>query len=379
MAKRIANQGSVYQRRDGRWQGILNLGYVGGKRRRKSFYAHTQAEVAAKLLAAARALQLGQKPAPGVQTVADFFARWLEEVAKPAIRPTTYRAYEAALGKHVLPQIGKLKLVKLSADDLDERYAELLKERVSPTYIRLIHSVIHRGLAHAERRDLVGRNVAGLTRPPAAVRREFRTLTAEEASRFLAATEDDRLHALYIVAIHHGLRLGEICGLRWGDLDLDAGSLSVRQQAQRLNGTWHFSPPKTKAGRRKVTLSAAASEALRQHRLRQNEERLATKDWSDLDLVFSNALGRPIERPNLMRRSFKPALKRAGLPAIRFHDLRHTAATLLLSGGIHAKVVQEMLGHSSVAITLDVYSHTTPNLQAGAAAKMDDLLPAASS
>ena len=375
MAKRIANQGTVFRRRDGRWEGRLNLGFVGGKRRRKSFYADTQAEAAAKLLAAVRALKLGQKPAPGVQTVADFFARWLEEVAKPAIRPATYKGYEVALRTHVLPQIGKLKLVNLSPDDLDERYADLLKEGLSPTYIRLIHAVIHRGLSHAERRDLVGRNVASLVTPPRVSRKEVVALLPEEASRFLVATEDDRLHALYVVAIHTGMRLGELCGLRWKDWS--EGSISVRQQVSRIYGEWHYSPPKTKAGRRMITLSSAASEALRQHRLRQTEERLAAKDWADNDLVFCDTRGGPMERTNLMRRSFKPALKRAGLPRIRFHDLRHTAATLLLAGGIHAKVVQEMLGHSSVAITLDVYSHTTPNLQAEAAAKMDDLLPAA--
>ena len=374
--KRIANQGTVYQRRDGRWEGILNLGYVGGKRRRKSFFAHTQVEVSAKLLAAARALQLGQRPAPGVQSVGDFFKRWLEEIAKPAIRPTTYKGYEVALRKHVLPQIGKVKLVKLSADDLDLLYADLMEKGVSPTYVRLIHSVIHRALAHADRRELVGRNVASLTRAPAAVRREFRTLTPEEATRFLAATEDDRLHAMYVVAVHTGMRLGELCGLRWADLG--EGCLSVRQQVCRINGEWRYSEPKTSSGRRMITLSAAASTALRLHRLRQSEERLAAKSWEDLDLVFTNRQGRPIERPNLMRRSFFPALVRAGIPRLRFHDLRHTAATLLLAGGIHAKVVQEMLGHSSVAITLDIYSHTTPNLQAEAAEKMDTILAASS-
>ena len=373
--KRIANQGTVFRRRDGRWEGRLNLGFVGGKRRRKSFYADTQAEVSAKLVAAVRALQLGQKPAPGILTVKDFFANWLQEIAKPIIRPATYKGYEVALRTHVLPQLGAVKLVNLGPDDLDERYTKLLKEGLSATYIRLIHAVIHRGLSHAERRSLVGRNVASLVTPPRVSRKEVVALTPEQASRFLAATEDDRLHSLYVVAIHTGLRLGELCGLRWRDCSQDF--ISVRQQVSRIYGEWHFSEPKTKAGRRNITLSAAASEALRQHRLRQTEERLAAKDWEDHDLVFPDTRGGPLERTNLMRRSFKPALKRAGLPAIRFHDLRHTAATLLLAGGIHAKVVQEMLGHSSVAITLDIYSHTTPNLQAEAAAKMDDLLPAA--
>ncbi|KKM00506.1 hypothetical protein LCGC14_1803780 [marine sediment metagenome] len=373
MARKRAN---VYRRNgDGRWVGVLNLEPTGGKRKRKIYYGDTQADVVRKLSAGTRALELGQRPNPGVETTGSFLARWLAEVAKPDVRPTSYRAYEIALRLHIIPQLGKVRLVKLGPDDLDRLYADLLAEGLSAAYVGQIHSIIHSALAHASRRDLVARNVAALTRPPRTVRTEFRTLTPEEASRFLAATEDDRLHALYVVAIHTGMRLGELCGLRWADLG--EGCLSVVQQAYRLDGAWHFTAPKTKAGRRSITLSRAASEALRLHRIRQTQERLAAKSWEDHDLVFCNPRGRPVEASNLRRRSFHPALARAGLPRIRFHDLRHTAATLLLAGGVHAKVVQEMLGHSSVAITLDVYSHVTPNLQAEAAAKMDELVPAA--
>ncbi len=371
MAKRGANEGTIYLRQDGRWQGVLNLGYVGGKRRRKSFYAHTRAEVAAKLLAAGRALQLGQAPAPEVLRVGGFLERWLEDTAKLTVRITTYKRYQAAL-KHIVPGVGSLRLVKLSPDDLDSLYRSLGEQGLSAKYIRLIHAVLHRALRHALRRGLVGSNVADLAQAPAASRTEFRVLSAEEAARFLATTEDDRLGALYVLAIHTGMRQAELLGLRWADVS--EGHLSVRQQGCRIDGEWRFMPPKTKAGRRMISLSPTATEALRLHRLRQSEERLAAPSWQDLDLVFPNAKGRPIERENLLRRAYWPALKRAGLPRIRFHDLRHTAATLLLAGGVHAKVVSEMLGHSSVAITLDVYSHVTPSMQADAAEKMDAML-----
>ena len=221
-------------------------------------------------------------------------------------------------------------------------------------------------------------NLPGGAEAPAAPRREFRTLSPGEAARFLKAALSDRLYGLHVLALHTGMRLGELLGLRWADVDLNGAVLSVRQQVYRLAGEWHYSEPKTAAGRRTISLSASAVEALRVCRLRQNEERLQASAWEDNDLVFCNRLGRPLEKATLLRRSFWPALERAGLPRIRFHDLRHTAASLLLAEGVHPKIVQERLGHSSISMTMDTYSHVTPNLQAEAAERMDRLLAASS-
>ena len=376
--KRIANQGTVYQRKDGRWEGILNLGYVGGKRRRKSFFAHTQAEVAAKLLAAARALQLGQKPVPEQEKLGDFLNRWLEGTARNTVRASTLRGYEVTLRLHIVPEIGHLKLARLSADDLDALYSRLLDKGLAPKTVRLAHAVIHRALTHAQRRGAVAVNVASVAVPPSAPRKEFRVLSPEETSRLLKAALSDRLYGLYVLAVTCGLRQAELLGLRWRDVDLGGAVLHVRQQAYRLGGAWVFSATKTSAGRRTVALSVSAVEALRERRLAQNKERLRAQTWEDNDLVFCNRLGNPIEKGNLLRRSFAPLLERAGLPRISFHDLRHTAATLMLAEGIHPKVVQERLGHASISTTMDTYSHVMPSLQKDAAERMDRLLAASS-
>ncbi len=178
------------------------------------------------------------------------------------------------------------------------------------------------------------------------------------------------------MALTGGLRQAELLGLRWADVDLSGAVLHVRKQVYRMDGEWHFTEPKTKAGRRTISLSGMAVEALRERRLAQNKERLRAQTWADNDLVFSNGVGNPIEKDNLLRRSFAPLLERAGLPHIRFHDLRHSAASMMLAANVNPKIVQERLGHSSISTTMDTYSHTLPSLQADAAEKMDRLLAA---
>ncbi len=289
-----------------------------------------------------------------------------------------YRGYEVTLRKHVCPEIGHLKLARLTADDLDALYSRLLDKGLSPKTVRLCHAVIHRALSHSQKRGAVAVNVASIAYAPSAPRREFRTLSPEEASRLLKAALSDRLYGLYVLALTCGLRQAELLGLRWRDIDLSGAVLSVRQQVYRMAGEWQFTEPKTKAGRRTISLSGMAVEALRERRLAQNKERLRAKTWADLDLVFCNRLGNPIEKGNLVRHSFQPLLARAGLPHIRFHDLRHACASLLLAEGIHPKVVQERLGHASISTTMDTYSHVMPSLQADAAERMDRLLAASS-
>ena len=376
VARRGVQEGSVYRRGDGRWVGVLHVGYSGGKRQRKSFYGLTRQEVASKLAAAVRDRQLGKSPVPEREMLGAFLMRWLEDTARRTIRPATYRGYEVSLRRHVIPEIGHLRLARLTADDLDALYSRLLDKGLAPKTVRLAHAVIHRALSHALRRGAVAVNVASTVDAPSAPRKEFRTLTPEEAARLLKAALSDRLYGLYALALTCGLRQAELLGLRWADVDLSGAVLSVRQQVYRLDGEWHYTEPKTKAGRRVVSLSGAAVEALRERKLAQNKERLRAATWEDNDLVFANLRGRPIEKGNLLRRSFAPLLERAGLPHLRFHDLRHTAATLLLAEGVHPKVVQERLGHASIATTMDVYSHVLPSLQVDAAERMDRLLTA---
>ncbi|HMM43469.1 MAG TPA: site-specific integrase, partial [Thermomicrobiales bacterium] len=209
---------------------------------------------------------------------------------------------------------------------------------------------------------------------PRAERREMTTLSREQVERLLAATVADRDHAIYVLAVTTGLRQGELLGLRWSDVDFDAGRLAVQRSLQRQQGKGLvFVEPKTARSRRSVTLSQRAVAALRDHRVRQLEERLALgSEWQDVSLVFPNLTGGPMDGPTLTGR-FKAALVLAGLPVIRFHDLRHSAATLLLEEGIHPKVVQELLGHSTITLTLDTYSHVTATMHDQAATTMDRL------
>jgi len=204
----------------------------------------------------------------------------------------------------------------------------------------------------------------------------MQTLDANQVRTLLGVAKGDRLEALYVLAVTTGMRQGELLGLRWRDVNLDRRRVAVRGNLQREGSGMTIAEPKTPRSRRQIHLSEIARDALLQHQFRQQgERRLAANLWDgSLGLVFSNQVGRPIEATNMIRRSFHPMLAGAGLPRIRFHDLRHTAATLLLSSGVHPKIASEMLGHSSVAFTLDVYSHVTETLQREAALAMDAAL-----
>jgi len=221
----------------------------------------------------------------------------------------------------------------------------------------------------------LARNVASLATRPRIKRQEMVTLSPEETRSLLAAAAGDRLEALYVLAVTTGMRQGELLALRWRDVDLQTGMVQVRTTLQRSKDGFVFSEPKTDRSRRQVALTKVAVAALRRQRIAQAEERLRLGGmWEDNDLVFANELGKPIEAGNLLRRSFWPLLERVGLSRIRFHDLRHTAATLMLGRGVHPKVVAEMLGHSQIAVTLDLYSHVTPTMQREATAALDAVL-----
>jgi integrase len=200
----------------------------------------------------------------------------------------------------------------------------------------------------------------------------MQTLSPEQARAFLEAAQGDRFAALYTLALSTGMRQGELLALRWGDLDPDRGTAQVRGSLEQ--GTRAIAETKTGGSRRQVILTRAAVEALRRHRKAQAEERLRAVYWDDRGLVFCTEAGTPLDVRNLVRRSFAPILERAGLPRIRFHDLRHTAATLLLGQGTHPKVVADLLGHTRIGTTLDLYSHVTPTMQQQAAEAMDAVL-----
>jgi integrase len=369
-ARRGNGEGSIYQRSDGRWVGSVSV----GKGKRKYLYGKTRREVAEKLKKALAEQQQGLPLANEKQTVDQYLQRWLEDSARPTVRAGTFESYQRLIRLHVRPHIGKVPLARLTAQDLSRLYRTLLDHGLAPRSVQYVHAVLHRALGQALRWNLIARNPAELVDAPRPKRKEIAPLTPDQAKALLDAARGDRLEALYVVALTSGLRLGELLALRWADLDGERGELHVRRTLVRTQAGLSFNEPKTAKGRRTVRLPSFAVAALREHRARQLEERLRIGPaWDGQDLIFPNEVGRPIDRQNLIRRSFKKLLQKAGLPDVRFHDLRHTAATLLLRLGEHPKVVQERLGHSTISVTMDVYSHVLPDMQRQAAEKLDTL------
>lgn len=373
MVRRSNGEGTVYRRRDGRWVAAVTL----DTGRRSCFYGATQRAVREKLRAARRAIEDGLSVASDRQKVGTFLTRWLAEVAQPTVRPSTYVRYRELLAGHIIPVVGHLPLATLSPLDLQGLYAQL-GQRLGPRTVGHCHRVLHKALADALRFGFVHRNVCDAARPPKVARAEMHVLDGDQARALLAAAVGDPLEALYVLALHTGLRSGELLALKWADVDLDAGRLSVNRTVRHMIGQGAVEgEPKSARSRRNVLLTPLAIAALRRHRTRQAVQRLRATYWDDLDLIFTNAVGRHVQTNNLRLRSFLPLLDRAGLPAIRFHDLRHSFATLLLLAGVHVKVVSEMLGHSNIGLTLDSYSHVLPSMQADAVAKMEALFTAA--
>jgi integrase len=380
MTRRGPGEGSIRERSDGTWEARLRH-TLDGRQERRSVYGRTRAEVRSKLAELARARSSGLAVDGGRQTVAVYLERWAQDVAAHRVRPSTLHGYRQLIRVHIAPVVGDVRLDKLTAQHLSRLYSAALagengRRAVSPRRVELIHAVLHTALRQAVRWDLVSRNVADLVSPPHPRRPEIRPLTGLQARTLLAAAEGDALlEPLLTLALATGMRQGELLGLTWGAVDLAAGHLEVRASLVRSAGSWSLDEPKTARSRRRIDLAPTAVSALRSHRVRQAEARLLVgSDWQDHDLVFTDAWGAPLDGRHVTSRAFHGLLVRAGLPRIRFHDDRHTYATLQLAAGTHPKLVQEVLGHSTIALTLDIYSHVTPTMHGEAAATMERLL-----
>lgn len=383
MAKRGQNEGSIYQRDDGRWCAQVTLGYVDGKRKRKYLYGDTRKEVAEQLKVVLRDQQQGLPVATERQTLGEYLDRWLTDVAKPKVRPKTYHSYAQLVRLHLKPALGRHQLGKLEPQHVQAMMNAKIKAGLSPRTVQYLRAVLRRALGQALKWGMVARNVATLVDPPRVVQPEIQPLDPDQARQFLEAVRGDRLEALYAVALALGLRQGETLGLRWRDVDLDLGIVQVRVALQRVNGEKpRLVEPKTRQSRRTLPLPEALVVQLRSQRTRQREEHLlAGPRWEgqDWDLVFTNTLGGPLDARHLVR-AFKAHLVRAGLPDIRFHDLRHSCASLLLAQGVHPRTVMEVLGHSTITLTMNTYSHVIPQAQRQAVELLQGLFaaPAAS-
>lgn len=357
--RRVKGEGSVYRRKDGRCVGE----YVDANCKRRYVSGKTKPEVKAKLRKLLDDRDKGIAYDSEGLTLSRYMDRWLESI-RDKVRPGTFKPYEAITRLHIKPTLGKTKLEKLTALQLETLYRQKLDAGLSARRVRYIHVTIRKALKDAVRLQLLSRNVADAAIPPRPAKQEIVPLTQEQMRSLLDAARGDKLEALYALAITTGMRQGELLGLQWKDLDLDAGTLRVNRSV--YDGV--VSPPKTSAGRRTIRLSRLAIAALKQHRVSAAKQRISS--W-----VFPNAKGGPIGHQNLHNRSWKPLLHTAGLPhSTRFHDLRHSCISLLLGRGVPVKVVSEMAGHADVSITLSVYGHVLPDMQSTAADGIDETL-----
>ncbi len=418
--KRGHNEGSLHQRAsDGLWVADVSLGYgPDGKRIRKRLYGKTRAEANRKLQQALRTRSDGLTVQTREQTVGQYLEHWLEHAVAPNVRPRTLESYQLVCRTHLIPSLGRYKLSALNAQhiasymthkqvagrkpsgrpSIDGKTSETKKTGLSSTTVNYHRAVLRSALNQAMRWDLLNRNVAELTQPRPAVSFEAKPLTRAEADRFLAAAQGDRLEALFSVALALGLRQGEALGLSWSDVDLDAGTFTVRWQLQQIKAkstTDNPKPgtvltlvePKTKRSRRTLPVPGELLRTMKDHRRRQLEERLvAGPRWGGKgrlvstdperrvawDLVFTSTIGTPLDTANITK-TYRAILETAGLPVRRYHDLRHSCASFLAAKGVAQRVVMEILGHSQLSTTANIYTHVDADQLREATGRLDDL------
>jgi integrase len=338
------------------------------KRLRKVVYGRTKSEVRAKLTELLSKTDRGVTVNTRSQSVASFLTHWLNDVAKHKVRASTYRSYEQIVRNHLIPGLGTYSLDKLTPQVIQSFLNAKAETGISVEHLR---RVLRAALNQAMRWELIVRNPATLVSAPKKAKYEFQYLDVAQSKKFLDAVSQTRHETLFKVAITVGLRLGEALGLQWADIDFDKRTLTVRHQLQRIDGVLKLVEPKTAKARRTIPLPAFAIDSLRSHRAKQLEMSLFNADvWQKSDLVFTSTIGSPAD-PRNIRRTLYQILEDFDLPKLRFHDLRHTCATLLLAQGTDARTIMETLGHSQITLTMNTYSHVMPQLQRDAADRMD--------
>ena len=371
VARRGFGEGSIYPRGDGRWVSYLRM----PDGRKRFFTGRTREIVKERLGEAQRQAQAGRLVTGPDQTVALYLERWLEEGVRNSVRPKTYENYELCV-RRLLPELGRVRLRALTPEHIQHALGNLIRRGLAARTVRQVHMVLRCSLKQAVLWRLIANNPSDAVKAPRAERKEMRTLSEEQVRSLLAATAGTRHHSLWIFLVTTGVRLGEALALKWADIDMVEGTATIRRALQRHRGVGMvFVEPKSSRGRRTVPFPPETLAALAAQRIDLNRERSQTgKLWYENDLVFPSPDGRPRDLTYLSY-TFHRGLERAGLPRLRIHDLRHTAATHLLTKHVHPKVVQELLGHSTIAITLDTYSHVMPALAKEASTYMSSLLP----
>ena len=311
----------------------------------------------------------------GIQTTLEEFLKGWLVTAKTTLRPKPAQQYEKLTENHIIPVLGKVKLKDLRPDIIDGFYQNRIKAGVGVRTIRYCHSVLHRALGKAVTLGLLTRNSADGATPPRLNQPEIMILDENQVIQFLIAARENRHEVLFHLAVKTGMRQAELLGLKWMDLDWMSGVLHVRRQVQRIDGKgFVFCEPKTKTGRRSIQLGEASLQMLRKQLEKQRHEKTAAGErWNENDLIFASSVGTPTELRNLLR-EYKKVLLKAGLPEIRFHDLRHTAASIMLKHNIPVLTVSRVLGHSKPSVTLDIYAHMIPGMQDEVAKLMDEVI-----
>ena len=382
MAKKRANgEGNIRKRKDGRWEGRYTAGHdpETGKPIYKNVLGRTQAEAKAKLKVAIEETKSLDITKAGKYTVGAWMDEWFENYAKIKVRPSSHQTYQGYIDNHIKPNIGKIPLEKLTSLELQKLYKKLLtKDWVdrleakgqpkghSAKTVRNIHQILSTALKLAQEQRIILTNPAEGRALPKVEHREMKTLPVEQLASFLREAKESGVFELYYVELATGLRRGELLGLKWEDIDLEHGSLRVKRQVARIDGEIVEAPLKTKNAYRTLPLAEDTIQVLKQQR-----KKVSSSPW-----VFPSPTGGPIS-PDSVLHMLHRVLKRAGLPRVRFHDLRHTFAMLALQNGVDIKTVSGMLGHFSAGFTLDTYAHVTTAAQKEAARTMEKVLTAA--
>ena len=377
-------RGSIRQRSKGSWEITIDIGrdLATGKRLRhfqsvRGNKKHAQQRLAELLVS----IEQGSYSKPRRLTLGEWLENWIGSYAITNCSPRTVDSYRSEVRTHIATNLGAIPLTQLRPQHLQTYYANALsqgrvdgKGGLSARTVLYHHRILSEALSHAVKMGLLVRNVAEAVDPPRPGHKSMTTLAAEDVPKFLGASRETPYHTVYCTALFTGMRLGELLGLRWCDVDLDMATLSVAQALFKRCGVCEMVEPKSPHSRRSIALSPVLALLLRQHKARREAERILLGNLlKESDLVFAHPDGSPLD-PGTVAHTFTEVLARAGLPHIRFHDLRHTHATLMPKAGVHPKIVQERLGHGSIAVTLDTYSHVVSGLQEIAAQRFEGVL-----
>ncbi|HEX76206.1 MAG TPA: site-specific integrase [Dehalococcoidia bacterium] len=362
----------------GTWSIVIELDRdsTTGKRRQKWFTLQgSHKDAKKKLTELLHQLDTGSYIEPSKTTMAEYLEYWLAEYVKPNLSPKGYERYESISRVHLIPAIGNIALTQLKPEHLQKLYAAKIKAGLQPRTVRYHHVVLHKAIAIAMKWGMGTRNVADSVDIPRSSEADMQTWNENELAQFLEASKDSQYYELYYLALFTGMRRSELLALRWCDIDFVYSQIYVNRGLHHLkDGSYVFTQPKSARSRRTIALSPSAISVLRQYYdKRQMDAAMLGISLTDNDLVFSTVEGKPL-RPNTVTRAWKNMANRAGIKVIRLHDARHTHASLMLKQGIHPKIVQERLGHASIQITLDTYSHVAPGLQEAAAKSFDALV-----